>query len=68
MRKRGLKLTEIGHCINPNCNKPLFAELVIFPDDELCLECNPPREGLPTAFRLLGESGELSQWSYNPEF
>lgn len=54
-----LKLTQVGNCVNPACQRPLYAELIIFPDDELCLECNPPREGLPTAFRLLNEMGEM---------
>lgn len=53
-----LKLTPVGNCVNPACKSPLYAELIIFPDDELCLVCNPPREGLPTAFRLLSEMDE----------
>lgn len=67
MPREGLKLTEIGRCVNPVCNKPLFAELVIFEDDELCLDCNPPREGLPTAFRLSGLPFKPTEWPSNPE-
>ncbi len=55
--ERGLALTPAGNCCNPKCNRPLYAELMhsvmSFPDDEACFECNPPREELPTAFRLL---------------
>lgn len=54
--ERGLALTPAGKCCNPKCNRPLYAELMHFPDDEACLECNPPREGLPTAFRLMKEA------------
>ena len=48
-----LKLTPLAPCCNPRCGNFLYVELMRFPDDEACLECVPPREGLPTAFRLL---------------
>jgi NADH:ubiquinone oxidoreductase subunit F (NADH-binding) len=57
----GFKLMQAGECCNPMCRRPLYAELMRFPDDEACDECVPPREGLPTAFRLLMESGEMDQ-------
>jgi NADH:ubiquinone oxidoreductase subunit F (NADH-binding) len=54
--KRGIALTQVGTCCNPECGVPLYKELMVFWDDEACLDCNPPREGLPTAFRMLAES------------
>jgi hypothetical protein len=47
-------LTYAGRCVNPECNAPLYQELMRSPDDEACVDCDPPREGTPTAFRLLG--------------
>jgi hypothetical protein len=55
MSSRGIKLTQVGVCCNPECRAPLYAELMESPDDEACADCNPPREGLPTAFRMLAE-------------
>lgn len=51
-----LALTPAGKCCNPRCNRTFYAELMRFPDDEACFECNPPREELPTAFRLLKQA------------
>ncbi len=60
-----LKLTRIGECCNPKCQRPLYRELMRFDDDEACFECDPPREGLPTTFRLLsGESPSGSDISF----
>ena len=65
----GLKLTQVGECCNPTCRAPLYAELMIFPDDEACLECNPPREGLPTAFRMLPpDERDFIDWPYDPNW
>jgi hypothetical protein len=52
----GIKLTTAGHlCVNPECGRELFVELD-GDRTEACVECDPPREGLPTAFRLMAES------------
>jgi hypothetical protein len=48
MRERGIALTQVGECCNLECRAPLFAELMIFSDDEACYECDPPREGWHT--------------------
>ncbi|MDQ3744179.1 MAG: hypothetical protein M3444_07345 [Acidobacteriota bacterium] len=56
MKEPGIRLTIAGYCVNPSCRAPLYKELMAAPDDEACFDCNPPREGLPTAFRLLAES------------
>lgn len=45
MRERGISLTRVGECCNPACRAPLFGELMIYPDDEACYDCDPPREG-----------------------
>jgi len=54
VREKGIALTEIGTCCNPACARPRFLEL----GEDLskaCTDCDPPREGLPTAFRMLAE-------------
>ena len=55
MREPGVRLTQVGVCCNPECARPRFLELG---EDlsEGCTECDPPREGLPTAFRLMAEA------------
>jgi hypothetical protein len=46
-----VRLTVVGACCNPACARPLFAELG---ETEACADCDPPREGLPTTFKLMG--------------
>jgi hypothetical protein len=54
--RKGIKLTVAGYCVNPSCRAPLYKELMVCWDDQLCFDCDPPREGLPTAFRLVAEA------------
>lgn len=67
MREKGIKLTPLGYaCVNPACGRPLFLELD-GERTEACVECDPPREGLPTAFRMLFErTGGRLPGGYNP--
>ena len=52
----GIRLTPVGHsCVNPECGRELFVELD-GERTEACVECDPPREGLPTAFRMIAEA------------
>lgn len=49
------KLTALGPCCNPECGRQRFLEL----DEDLseaCSTCDPPRVGLPTAFRMIAEA------------
>jgi hypothetical protein len=39
--RRGLALTRVGVCVNPQCRAPLYAELMVAPDDEACADCVP---------------------------
>jgi deoxyribose-phosphate aldolase len=54
MKENKFALTESGYtCVNPACVRPLYLEL---DGDriEACVTCDPPRGGLPTAFRMMG--------------
>jgi hypothetical protein len=54
MKENKFALTESGHtCVNPACGRPLYLELD-GDRTEACVTCDPPREGLPTAFRMMG--------------
>jgi hypothetical protein len=56
MKREGLKLTPNGYtCVNPECARPLYVEIE-GERTEACMDCDPPREGLPTAFRLMAEA------------
>lgn len=60
MSREGLKLTKVGECCNPECRAPLFAELMIWSDDEACYRCAPPDDGARPPMVLLqgGQSVE----------
>lgn len=59
-RSEGLKLTQVGVCCNPACGQPLYAELMVFADDEACFECVAPRAGIPTAWLILAEQNGVT--------
>jgi hypothetical protein len=55
VREKGIALTASGcRCVNPACGRELFLE-IDGDRTEACVSCDPPREGLPTAFRMLYE-------------
>jgi hypothetical protein len=73
VRGEGLKLTPNSwSCVNPECGRPLYVELE-GERTEACVDCDPPRERLPTAFRLLAEAngGQLppfNEWPTDEDF
>ena len=65
--KRGLALTQVGVCCNPECRAPLYRELMADFDAEACFECDPEqfRDGWhPLLVELFEQSGgRLPPWS-----
>lgn len=47
-----LNLTFSHHCVNPQCQAPLYKELMRERDQEACDECDPPIDEIPNEFGI----------------
>lgn len=45
MSRKGIKLTAAGRCVNPECRAPLYKELMVCRDDQLCFDEWPSEGG-----------------------
>jgi hypothetical protein len=60
MAEPKFNLTSAGFCVNPACGRQLYLELMVWPDDEACYECNPLLDGVRAPMVVLqgGQSRE----------